>query len=124
MVDGIGKGGPKIPPTTGTPTGGAPKVGETGRTFEVQKPAGSAPVQQTQAAAGPSPIEQLRGGQISLDGYLDLKVNEATAHLKGLTPVQLDAIKNMLRDQLSSDPALADLFKQATGHTPPAPSDE
>ena len=120
MVDGIGKGGPKIPPTTGTPTtgvGGPSKVGETGRTFEVQK------TQQTQSATGPSPAEQLRSGQISVDQYLDMKVNEATAHLKGLTPVQLDAIKNMLRDQISTDPALADLFQKATGHAPPA-SDE
>ena len=119
MVDGIGKGGPKIPPQAGTPTGvgGPSKVGETGRTFEVQK------TQQTQAVSGPTPAEQLRSGQISVDQYLDMKVNEATAHLQGLTPVQLDAIKSMLRDQISTDPALADLFKQTTGHTPPA-SDE
>ncbi len=121
MVDRIGKGGPKLP-TTGTP--GSPKVGETGRTFEVQKPSGAAPVTQTAAVGGPTPIEQLRSGQIDANGYLDLKVNEATAQLKGLTPVQLDSIRNMLRDQISSDPALADLFQQATGHSPPAPSDD
>ena len=124
MVDGIGKGGPKIPPTTPGTTSGTPKVSETGRTFEVQKPGGSTPVGQTQGVTGPSPVEQLKSGQIDVNGYLDLKVNEATAHLKGLTPVQLDAIKNMLRDQLASDPALSDLFKQATGHAPPAPSDD
>ncbi len=120
MVDRIGKGGPKLPPTPpGTP--GTPKVAETGRTFEVQKPP---PVTQTTAVGGPTPIEQLRSGQIDVNGYLDLKVNEATGHLKGLTPVQLDALRNMLRDQISTDPALADLFQQATGHAPPAPSDD
>jgi hypothetical protein len=124
MVDRIGKGGPKLPPTpTGTP-GSTPKVGETGRTFEVQKPAGTAPVTQTTAVGGPSPIEQLRSGQIDVNGYLDLKVNEATGHLQGLTRVELDALRNMLRDQISTDPALADLFQQATGHGPPAPSDD
>lgn len=121
MVDGIGKGGPKIPPTK--PAAGTPKVSETGRTFEVQKPTGAAPVGQTQAVGGPSAVEQLKSGQIDVNGYLDLKVNEATAHLKGLTPVQLDAIRSMLRDQLATDPALADLFKQATGHAPPASDD-
>lgn len=123
MVDRIGKG-PKLAPAHAPPPGTPGKVGETGRTFEVQKPPGTAPVTPAGPVVGSTPIEQLRGGQIDANGYLDLKVNEATGHLKGLTPVQLDAIRNMLRDQISSDPALADLFQQATGHSPPAPSDD
>jgi hypothetical protein len=37
--------------------------------------------------------------------------------------VQLDQIRAMLRDQLASDPALADLVQQATGRAP-IPSEE
>jgi hypothetical protein len=124
MVDGIGKGGPKIPPTTGTTGTTTPKVAETGRTFEVQKAPSATAIEHAHGVAGPSAIEQLRSGQIDANGYLDLKVNEATAHLQGLTPVQMDAIRSMLRDQISSDPALADLFKQATGHAPSPPTDD
>lgn len=119
MVDRIGKGGPK--PPTSAPTG-APKASETGRTFEVKKTEGADPTAATHAVSS-SPLEQLKNGSLSIDGYLDAKVKEATAHLHGLSPVQLDSIRSMLRDQIASDPALAELFQQATGHAPPA-SDE
>jgi hypothetical protein len=123
MVDRIGKGGPKVP----TPaTGGTPKAGETGRAFEIKKPEGADPSAAAHAASavsGQTPIERLRSGQLDLHGYLDAKVKEATSHLQGLSPAELDALKSMLRDQVASDPALADLFEKATGHAPPA-SDE
>jgi hypothetical protein len=36
-------------------------------------------------------------GEIDREGYLDLKVDDATAHLQGLHPEELDAVKTILR---------------------------
>ncbi|HSQ63484.1 MAG TPA: hypothetical protein VLM85_09740 [Polyangiaceae bacterium] len=125
MVDRIGKGGPPLPPAGPTGPAGAK---ETGKTFDVHKPEGVTGAQATRAGevvatTGPTPLEQLKAGRIDLDGYLDLKVQEATAHLHGLSPVQLDGIRSMLRDRMATDPALADLVKQATGQAPHVPED-
>ena len=123
-IDGIGKGGGHIPPTTGTtaPTGAA----ETGKAFSVEKPSvGGAPAQVENVAAtdAASPLGQLRAGKLDLDGYLDAKVHEATAHLHDVPPAQLDTIRSMLRDRIASDPALTDLVHQATGQIPALPED-
>lgn len=122
MVDGIGKGGPRLP--LAGPVGPS-KPGEASRPFEVHadKPQASA-AQAANAVAAPTPLEQLRSGAIDLDGYVDAKVGEATAHLHGLDPVKLADLRAMLREQVAGDPTLADLFQQATGRAPPAPSDE
>jgi len=123
MVDRIGKGGLPLPPAGPAAPSGATRAQETGKTFDVQKPGPAAPAAEVAATTGPSPLEQLKAGQIDLDGYLDLKVQEATAHLQGLSPVQLDSLRSMLRDRMATDPALADLVKQATGHAPNIPED-
>jgi hypothetical protein len=88
-------------------------------------------VQQPQAAgaadavAGPrTALERLRAGEIDANGYLDQKVDEATAHLRRLPPAELAAIRSALRDRMSSDPALVDLFRTATGQAAPPPRDE
>jgi hypothetical protein len=75
-------------------------------------------------AAPATSLERLRAGQIDVNAYLDAKVDEATAHLHGLPRAELEAIRKMMRDQLATDPALAGLVKQATGHAPPAASDD
>lgn len=64
------------------------------------------------------PLERLRRGEVDLDGYLDLKVHEATAHLKGLRPAELEWIRAALRDQVTQDPALAEIVRRATGEVP------
>lgn len=123
MVDGIGKSGPK--PPVGGPVGPS-KPTEASRPFEVHtdKPQATTAAQATAATSGPTPLDQLKSGAIDVHQYVDMKVTEATKHLEGLDPVKLADLRAMLRDQMSSDPTLADLFKQATGHAPPAPSDE
>ena len=51
---------------------------------------------------------------------LNIKVNEATAHLDHrLSAEQLDFIRTSLREQLASDPMLVDLVKASTGSLPP-----
>jgi hypothetical protein len=73
------------------------------------------------AATAVSPAEQVRGGELSLDAYLDLRVQEATRHLEGrLGPGDLARIQRTLREQLATDPALQALVKSATGLAPSA----
>jgi hypothetical protein len=114
-IDRIGKGGPpaEVPKAeAGKPAGAAE------RTFEVR-------VEKAQAVApAGSALEDLRAGKIDVEGYLQRQVDEATAHLHGLLPADLETIRSSLRQRLASDPALAELAKQATGHAPPPAPDE
>jgi hypothetical protein len=114
-IDGIGKGGVS-PPATGIDRSSSPSAGEVGSSspeFKVGKSAAS-------EAPAPASLDQVRSGALSITQYLDLKVNEATSHLAGrLTVEQMSFIRQSLREQLSSDPALVDLVKAATGHLPP-----
>jgi hypothetical protein len=113
-IDGIGKGGVR-PPATGIDrsSSSTAEVGSPSNEFKVGKTAASnAPV----AAS----LDQVRSGAISVSQYLDLKVDEATSHLAHrLSAEQYSFIRKSLREQLSSDPALVDLVKAATGQLPP-----
>jgi hypothetical protein len=136
-IDRIGKGGgaqppldPKAVPSAKSP--GASRASEPSRPFRVEaperlgvSPKGAVTETAASAAVAPTraPLERLRSGEVDVHGYLELKVDEATAHLKDLPPAELTAIRKMLRDQLSTDPALADLVQHATGR-PPTPPDE
>jgi hypothetical protein len=61
-----------------------------------------------------SPLERLRSGELTLDGYLDAKVLEATHHLRFLPQPRLLEIRTILRGLLETDPALIDLVRRAT----------
>jgi hypothetical protein len=126
-IDRIGKGGglPPTPDAAGA-SGAAPT-----KTFEVERPdradapkgasvASGADVEKVGAA---TPLERLRAGEVDVHGYIDLKVDEATSSLKGLSVSELDDIKSVLRDQMKSDPGLADLVRTATGKMPTPPED-
>ena len=120
-IDGIGKGG--APPLPRTETGGTGDVGTrpAERAFEVHAPKPEVAGAEAASAAAPGPLEQLRAGKIDVERYVDLKVDEATAHLHGVGDKELGAIKSMLRAQVVSDPALAELVTQAAGHAPKSP---
>jgi uncharacterized protein (DUF2342 family) len=120
-IDGIGSKGPPAPPPTGGPQGPA-RTPEAGRAFEVDRKA--APVAAAPAEAPRGALERLRAGEIDVDGYVDAKVHEATAHLGVLPPARLDEIRAALRDRMRSDPALAELLRTAVGHAPSPPSDD
>jgi hypothetical protein len=112
-IDGIGKGGAPPPATGIDRSTSTTEVGSPSAEFKVGKTAST-------EAAAPASLEQVRSGAISISQYLDLKVNEATSHLAGrLSDEQISFVRNSLREQLSSDPALVDLVKAATGHLPP-----
>lgn len=114
-IDGIGKGGVP-PPATGIDRTTSPSTAEVGSApseFKVGKAAAS-------EATSVASLDQVRSGAISVSQYLDLKVNEATSHLAHrMSAEQFSFIRESLREQLSSDPALVDLVKAATGQLPP-----
>ena len=128
-IDRIGKGGnvPQIPDTH------APSAAQkTGATFKVDRNesvTGAAEATQAgkaeklEGASAASPLARLRAGEVDVNGYVDLKVDEATKGLHGVPPADLAEIKNMLRDQMRTDPGLADLVRTATG-TMPSPPEE
>lgn len=119
-IDGLGGTGKRIPPApadaAAAPTA-ARSPAEAARAFELDKtlPVAGASVERTATSS----LDQLSAGQIDLGRYLDLKVEEATAHLSALPRVELEAIRSALRDRLATDPALVDLVRTATGSTPP-----
>ncbi len=120
-IDGIGKKGPPgATPAAGTP--GASGARPAGKPFEVgesQKSGAAARAAEVKAAAGPTPLERLRAGEIDVKGYVDAKVQEATAHLGPMPPEKLEQIRAALRDRIGSDPLLVELVKKATGQAPP-----
>jgi hypothetical protein len=114
-IDGIGKGGAPPPATgiDGPAASTASEIGAPSKEFNVRKVG-------TGEAVGSASLDQVRSGAISVEQYLDLKVDEATAHLAPrLGEEQLSFIRTSLREQLSSDPALIDLVKATTGQLPP-----
>ena len=66
-------------------------------------------------------LEQVQRGEVQLDAYLDVRVQDAVGHLEGkLSPEQLEFVKEELREQLRSDPVLMELVRRATGQLPEA----
>ena len=133
-IDRIGKGA-GLPPTPETHgTGGAAGAKKTDATFKVDRPeaahtgnvdasAATAATSATSPTSPTSPLGRLRAGEVDVHGYIDLKVDQATSGLDGLSAAELDEIKSVLRDQMKSDPGLADLVRTATGKMPTPPED-
>ena len=127
MVDRIGKGGPP-PPKTEIGVGGVDKKGAAERPFQVERADPSkaaeakAPVDAATGPTAPTPLQRLRAGEIDVNGYVDLKGEEATKNLP-VSPADLEEIKKTLREQMRTDPGLAELVRAATGHMPKPPED-
>jgi hypothetical protein len=126
-IDRIGKGAglpggvPSAPEVK--PAGGASPVDAP---FKVDRPDSANAAQRAgnvESASSTSPLARLRAGEVDVHGYIDLKVDEATSSIKGLSHAELDEIKSVLRDQMKSDPGLADLVRTATGKMPTPPED-
>jgi hypothetical protein len=126
-IDRLGKNGPPVPvpPAEGTsaanPSAGAFQVPKAAPAPAVAGP----PLDPTQAPGSTTgaALSRLRAGEVDAAGYADLKVEEATRHLSFLPPVQLEAIRTTLREQLANDPSLVELLHTATGE-PPLPRDD
>jgi hypothetical protein len=112
-IDGIGR--PPGGPGGVGPLGGPAKSGATGEGFHVERSAAPA------GAAPSDPLSRLQSGEISVDQYLDARVDEAVSHLVSKLPAEaVEHIRSSLREQLESDPTLVELVRRATSVTPPS----
>jgi hypothetical protein len=84
------------------------------RTGKPSSPAPSPGTDATPAASAESPLGRLRAGDISLEVYLDLKVDEATLHLAAMPSAQLESVRALLRKKLAEEPELRELVRRAT----------
>lgn len=118
-IDGIGKKPPAAPDTTA----GAGPTEKTGATFEVPGTQAPERVRATSQVDATSPLARLEAGEIDVNAYVELKVDEATKHLGAMPPTDLADLKSLLREKLVSDPSMADLVRQSTGQTPTIPEE-
>jgi hypothetical protein len=116
-IDRIGRmgGGAGITPPTNVATEPTNAASESFR----------AVAKDTVREAGATPLlDQLKSGQIDMNRYLDLRVEQATTHLQGVVdPERLDFIRRSLRIQIESDPALIELVRAATASAPTSRDD-
>ena len=111
-IDGIGKPpGATIGGVSGVQGGEAARPAEP---FAVDR--GAKADASTRISAS---LSGLQRGELSLDQYLDGRVNEATQHLAGkISPEQLEFVKQSLREQMATDPVLVELVQRTTGSAP------
>jgi hypothetical protein len=106
-VDGIGK--PPTPDVSGPAGAPSASAAVPSQPFRVEQPPAAAPARVSEALASFS------RGEITLDQYLDQRVEDASAHLEGvISPAQVDFVKQSLREQLETDPVLVELVRRTT----------
>lgn len=106
-IDGIGKRGGVAPGAS------VPGASPTQNAFEVAAPAAAAPAAATGASDAFLALER---GEISVDQYLDARVEHAVAPLLSrLSPEQLEFVRVELRSALTTDPVLVELVRKTTG---------
>jgi hypothetical protein len=67
------------------------------------------------AEAGSEALRRLKSGESTLDDYLDHRADLGVAHLRGmLNAEQLRAVRETIREQLVTDPVIADLIASLT----------
>src|SRR5450432_969237 len=108
-IDGIGKPpGVSIGSVGGAQTADPVRASEP---FAIDRSASAPPSARISAE-----LSSLQRGELSLDQYLDGRVNDATSHLAGkISPDQLEFVKQSLREQLATDPVLVELVQRTTG---------
>lgn len=122
-IDRVGKGVPTNPASSTSETGSVERRGPADAPFSVGQAEGAKGVAKTADTDATSPLARLRAGEIDVNRYVDLTVDDATKGLQGLSTSQLDDIKKVLRDQVASDPALTDLVRAATGQSAAEPEE-
>lgn len=103
----------------GPGAGGPPAPLEGTRGADFQDALDSA-VDSAQASEGVSgALAKLEAGEIGVDEYLDLQVEDAMRHLQGrLSEEQFEFVERSLREQLREDPVLVELVRRTTGSAP------
>ena len=79
------------------------------------------------AASGPQVSDELRRvkeGKLSPEEYLELQVDRAVGHMRDhVSSRRLELVKDVLREQLASSPALIELMKRMGISAPDSGSD-
>jgi len=110
-IDGIGR--PPIPPGGAGSVGGPSAAPGAGEGFQVGASEASAGSEKA------SSLSRLQSGELSLDQYLDLRVDEAVAPLANrLGAADLEMVRSSLRTQIETDPVLVELVRRAAGSSP------
>lgn len=69
-------------------------------------------------------MQRLQRGEITLDQYLEERVDQAVAHVRSaLSGEQMQILKETIREALAEDPVLVELVRRATGLTPVSKSE-
>lgn len=114
-IDGIGR-----PPGAGGagPLSGPAAPAASGEGFQVEHSAGA------KAPEASDPLARLRSGEISVDQYLDARVDDAVSPLiSKLPPEAVEHIRATLRAELENDPVLVELVRRATSVAPSTASE-
>lgn len=110
-IDGIGR--PPVPPGASGPSGPAAPTGGPTTSFQVSASSEAAP-----NALGP--LERLERGELSVDEYLEARIDEALVPFQSkLSPEQLDFMRNALRAELETDPVLVEYVRRASAGLSP-----
>jgi len=109
-IDGIGR-----PPIPKGDLGSVGKSGASGagEAFRLDAPKGP-------AVEGPSDLlAQLERGELSVDGYVQARVDDAVRPFEGrLSAEQLQIIRESLAQQIEADPVVVELVRRATAGAP------
>ncbi len=64
-------------------------------------------------------LQALHRGEITLDEFLDRKVEQAVGHWRSkLSAEKFSALRDAARIQIATHPVTVELVRQATGHDP------
>lgn len=118
-IDRIDRRG-SVPPEALAPTDGESRTTRLSRSGGPFEPRPAVPLQPVAGVHASAALEAVRAGRLDVEGYIDAKVEEATAHLSHLAPSHLAAVRGVVRGQLLADPHLAELVERATGSPAPA----
>jgi hypothetical protein len=106
-IDGIGKRGGVAPGAS------VPGAGPAQGSFEMDAASGATGAT---ATGGSDAFQALERGEISVEQYLDARVESAVAPLLSrLSPEQLEFVRAELRNALETDPVLVELVRKTTG---------
>lgn len=64
-------------------------------------------------------LQRLQSGELTLDEYLDIRVEKALAHVKGrMSEERYQMLRDVMREHIRTDPVCAEMARRVTGQTP------
>ncbi len=117
-IDGIRKGGtPTVGPNTAVGSAGAPS-----KAFEARQSSEAGAAPSVDAVSASSLASRVRSGELDLAGFVEAKIDHATAHLNAMSAEALSDVKQMMREKMMHDPLVSEWIAELTGKS--APKDE